>query len=302
MRGARHSRAGRYRVPTPGFTLIELLVVIAIIGILAAMILPALSRARQKARSIQCVNNLRQLFLANTMFADENNGHYVAAAEDMGDWSATGNLTRWHGVRETNDGTTDFDPNKGPLAEYLPDARVKECPVFTEFRERGDVPNAFESGTGGYGYNASYVGGTHYLASWVDPDNGWDGYANATKDVRVQRPGQTIMFADAAIPQFDAATNHHYIIEYGFAESPYFPTAEYPRGDDTWGFSSPSIHFRHMGRANVIWCDGHVTSEKWEWAPETNIYGGSNHRWGVGWFGPENNRLFDNGAKEGYTD
>jgi prepilin-type N-terminal cleavage/methylation domain-containing protein/prepilin-type processing-associated H-X9-DG protein len=85
------------------FTLIELLVVIAIIAILAAMLLPALSKAKLKAQGIQCMGNHRQLALAWKMYADDNHDTLPYASDEGLD----PNKDRYAWVR----GQMDFDPN-----------------------------------------------------------------------------------------------------------------------------------------------------------------------------------------------
>jgi prepilin-type N-terminal cleavage/methylation domain-containing protein/prepilin-type processing-associated H-X9-DG protein len=262
------------------FTLIELLVVISIIALLMGILMPALAAARSSSRALVCKSNLRQLLLANIGYATENDGFYVSAASDMWD---NGGLHRWHGTRDSLD--EPFDPLRGPLAGYLADGRVKECPEKVDFVKGRDWNANFEQGCGGYGYNMTYIG-SRLWQNGVESTQSWkDAYARTTRMTDVGSPSSTLMFADTAM-----ANGGQSLIEYSFAEPPF--TVHNGRPVTTF-YMSPSIHFRHGNRANVGWADGHVGQRRMGKSDRTNAYGVRSADMKLGWFNPVNNTLFD---------
>ncbi len=265
---------------TRAFTLIELLVVISIVTVLLGILLPALGSARETGRGAVCLSNLRQLVTANAAYAQDNGGYYVPAALDI----YTNNLQRWHGRRNTDGSGTDedktFDPTRGPLVDYVGyQGEVRYCPSFEDQLDY-DAPG-FEVGTGGYGYNGSYIGGRCDLYG----TNGKSALNTARVD-DVTLPTETVMFTDAAF--YKIVSGQTNIIEYSFAETPF--VQQFPTEVSTWRHS-PSIHFRHHTSTHAAWGDGHVDSQAMDFTHP--LFEDFYKNLGFGWFGPESNELFD---------
>jgi prepilin-type processing-associated H-X9-DG protein/prepilin-type N-terminal cleavage/methylation domain-containing protein len=250
------------------FSLVELLVVIGILAVLMGLLIPVLGKARAAGSSTLCQSNLRQLQHAALEYSVDNRGYLPPAHFDF----FTKNLHRWHGTRPTMEDPFDF--TFSPLKPYLQKGVIKQCPSF-----EASATGGFEQSAGGYGYNDHYLGSSMEVS--VGPMNYLKFealYVNSpAKMAMIARPADTIMFTDAAMASPD-------LIEYSFVEPPL--ASGYP--------TAPSIHFRHAGRANVAWVDGHVTSQLMEWTyPGPNVYGADNAGAHLGFFGPRDNSLFD---------
>ena len=237
------------------FTLIELLVVIAIIAILAAMLLPALSKAKARAQGTRCLSNVKQLQLAWLLYVDDNGDVIPPSAGGSPatnqSWCA-GNFT----VSPTDKTDLTLIKNSllGPLASST---GIYKCP--------GDNTANVRSVSENCAMNNDGTDGTL-----------WTQFVLFHKATSVPSPSQYFVFIDESSETID---NAHFLI--GFDKT--YTTAVVDK---------PATY--HGGSGNTSFVDGHVSSHKWHANPVTDInpdgiwlmQHGSLPAYGTAWNGP----------------
>lgn len=210
------------------FTLLELLIVIAMIAILAGMLLPALTKTQEKAQTLSCLSNFKQIGLCMSLYTGDNNDYYPKWRQT---WAANNTSATW-------DGNWNGPKNQKNLNSIYPYAKKREvvryCPRIgkANFVSKGQANTDFST-FGGYALN-----------SIIGSDSSWT-KRRYMRQGRAPHTGITGMAIDfLAHPLWDVNESGYYL-------SPLFENCP----DNT-----KSIWARHLDGINLIFVDGHAQS------------------------------------------